>query len=385
MKKTLILIALLCTLPSLSNAQNGGLTEISVACSGQDKNEALKNCFDLAVNDVFGVYVYSRNKIKNSQSLQSETRMVSSGYIVDYTVLFEEKINDRVHLTLDVTVDTRQIQKTDAEAPGFSFEEKISDLAIADHSQEKLSNAAAILSELVGDKEHLLEKGYRFTKAGYRVSDVGADSIRGYFLVKISRNDLFWDRYWRVIESLKETPGPNTITEGFYGYTAYDGTCLDFNPRVSKGYGQKLYTNVEPRYVHRSLKPYLAPVVEGVIEIGGHSLSIGFHKNAIMVPFSGKKFEHFAERNDSADFEGFVGWKPVDEKNNRSPNRFIETAPLKPGSYYYGSNGAYPKSTEIVVATKKDLIVRIPFEVQDTQDIVEAYQDGLSLPNTQNI
>lgn len=104
-----------------NNLKAQEMVSLTVTGQGATQQEARDNALRSSIEQAFGVFVSSNTEILNDELVKDEISTVSSGNIISYDILYENKINDIYVNTLDVIVSVQNLV-TYAASKGVSVE-----------------------------------------------------------------------------------------------------------------------------------------------------------------------------------------------------------------------------------------------------------------------
>lgn len=86
-----------------------GEKKVIVRGVGNDRNLALENGFENAVNEAIGALISSETRIENDALIKDEIRLYSKGFIKTYKILSESRQTDKYEIMLAAIVTEKQI------------------------------------------------------------------------------------------------------------------------------------------------------------------------------------------------------------------------------------------------------------------------------------
>lgn len=378
-------------------------TSVVVTGTGKTRNEALRNALDQVIRDASGSFLYSESKSADGVLTDSNVYISTLGFIEKHEIL-SSTTDENGLVTLQVKAIVNDKINTDVTQIRNGQEPLVNenDIERLSHSQNKLKEAKALLQAMMGDPRMVLLQGYRFHKEGYVVDEMTANNIRGAVLVSVERNKDFWKSYWDLVRTLK-TSGGDTVTEGFYGSSAFDEKLgkkpLYYNVPSTPGFAGRinyhdplrLKENMNGVRVDKSLKGYLAKPISALVRIGTADEFIVLHKNALMMGWPEIHPKDAAGNPKSTLLFGTPNyvWKvPSRYVVRASADGTVYTGGFTPDDNYrwvkyvsQQSGGITPHENKErfeflswmgkspVVSTHSTNVIRIPFNVTDTDEM----------------
>lgn len=87
------------------------VAEVVVSGTSNTREGALKEALRNAVEQGVGVFIDSATYVKNNQVIHDEILSYSKGYILDYNVISEEKIEEGYRVKIQAKVDSKKVEK----------------------------------------------------------------------------------------------------------------------------------------------------------------------------------------------------------------------------------------------------------------------------------
>ncbi len=275
-----IVLTIISIIPFQLQAQsNEEITDIFVVGKGDDKNSALENAFREAIEKTYGVYIYSKTKTIDYKISEENIIAISKGAIADYKIIHEEKKEDQIFVGVKISIKEDTFLNYVHENSRDVINEKLKDAKKIKLIQKKYKAYADVLSEIVGDPNEVLIKGYNIEAVGYTIDDIGLDYIKGAYLVQISANKIFWGNYMEAVSHMLYE-GPNYIHEGLLGKIEHWAAGLEEFRLLCMD--KTLLGNKKPVIIHESLENYLAPSLDVAIRAQGAQARISLYKNGII-------------------------------------------------------------------------------------------------------
>ncbi len=225
-KKYLFLVLVLfCMLQiTLAFSQN----TITVIGKGTTKEEAIQDALRSAVEKATGVFVYSVTEVENFKIVKDKLVATSKGYVKDYKILDEKTFGEIMVLTVNVTVDVESLKKIVRQnIKAATYDDILKDYNLIVEKQQKLKKAAELLEAIT---TRPVEEMYSIDLAGYEVTDIGMESVKGNFLIRIVLNPFFWDTYKKIAQEFSS--GNSPPVECFYGKCKFSCNLFPFPQRA---------------------------------------------------------------------------------------------------------------------------------------------------------
>lgn len=179
------------------------ITTISVVGRGATKEEAIQDALRSAVERVTGVFIYSITDVENFQLVKDKITSISRGYVMNYEITGEEKREEIIFLTANVTVNEEAIKSIiSKELKYLTYADVLNDYSLIKQNVEKLKKSAELLKS-IGSRP--LEEMYIAGYKGYEIKEIGLKKAKIIFKVKIWRNPFFWNTYYRILDQVTES------------------------------------------------------------------------------------------------------------------------------------------------------------------------------------
>lgn len=357
---TLLLMALLLAVPVLADE----LVEVRVTGRGLTEDAALKDAFRSAARQVFGTFVVAETLTENAQLVQDQILALTKGNIDHFDLLSKSVVEGVTIVDLKAYLSKGEIRQMVAHLGLSDWDAQLSGLSALGHLQEKHLKEVAALKALFGNSKRFVQQAYNFSLTGVEITDVGADYLAGNLVVRVTRNDLFFDQYRQLLETIAVQEG-NVVPEGLVtspaealpGFTMFGDLrypTQKWDPQVEVGLhrlkqdrGYYELSLVDAYHVHGSLAPYLPTRMLAVnLHVGDQTGWVGVLRNAVVIGKNpGKK----------PDFSGFYASGFVNNRDGKLASGYEPT--IKSGAVYADTKD----ETEVV--TKNSFEFKMPFRV----------------------
>jgi len=173
LKKILLVLIVILILVSHAFCSTGTST-ISTGV-GVTKEEAIQDALRKAVESVTGVFVYSTSEVKDFTLVRDEIVTASKGYVKEFKIISDSKVESSYFVTLNVYVDTAGIQSTiSRNIKTSTYEDVIRDYAATTSVIEKNIKLLEVLKSI---SSRPLEELYPVQYSGYEIVDAGTKSV----------------------------------------------------------------------------------------------------------------------------------------------------------------------------------------------------------------
>lgn len=391
-----LLLLLLTALPSLA----AELIEVRVVGRGTDSELALQDAFRQATRQVFGTFILGHTVTKNAALVEDQVSTISQGFIDSCKILNESTVEGLVLMDTQVSLTKTRVKQQAALMGHPDWDEQLAALSTIPQIQEKRQMEARALKALIPDSTQFVRQAFRFDLAGLETNDVGPDYISGHLLVRVSKNDLFWQQYEQLLTAMACTDG-TTVVEGqirspaeLLPYFAMHGK-RDWFPRATPAipgadnylidrrpgstfFGLGIVDGIRVHSSHTPMLPTRLLAVE--LGIGDQTTTIGILRNAVLLNTAPKDL---------------AKWRSVGHKGPVQLTGItgVDWSLVSGGVYSRPDDGFKARGYEgdlALVVTKDTFLLKLPFRVQSllklrtllTQPILCSVlnESGISIP-----
>lgn len=238
-------------------------SSIIVTGKGANKKAALSYAFQIAAEKSYGIYLYAESRTKNLELTYDEIITITRGFVKDYKILNKTKNDGLIYLTIRVNIKNDPVIDAIYDKAQKRWGDIIKDKAKIKQYQKRLRAYANILKKYAKNSDRILKHGYTIEPAGYIIDDIGMDYVKGFALVHISPNQLFWDNYLKILKMMRIKKG-NTVKAGMFG-SVNKLLCArgaDIMRRDHFGYTNNIIGIPNATNVHKSMMPHLVKPVK---------------------------------------------------------------------------------------------------------------------------
>ena len=357
---TFLMMTLLLALPAFADE----LVEVRVTGHGTTEEAALQDAFRSATRQVFGTFVIAETLTENARLVENQVLAISQGHVDHFNLVNKSVVEGVTLVDLKAYLSKGKIRQMVAHLGLSDWDAQLSGLSTLGHLQEKRQKEVAALKALFGDPQRFVQQAYSFSLTGVETTDVGADYVAGNLIIRVTRNNLFFEQYRQLLETISVQDG-NVVAEGLVtspaeslpGFTMFGNLRYPtpkWDPVVEGGLhrlkedrGYYELSLVDAYRVHRSLAPYLpSRLLEVNLQVGSQASWVGVLRNAVVIGKDPGKKPNFA---------GFYASGFVTNRDGKLASGYDPT--IKSGAVYTDARD----ETEVV--TKDSFEFKMPFRV----------------------
>jgi hypothetical protein len=147
--------ALICSVlavQSFAQSDSQELRKVVATGAGMNEDQALKNAFTIAVQQVVGTIVDTETIVREDDTIRERILSASNGFIKSYNVIRQWQQDGLHQCSIEALVQIRQLKERLAEANISTFPASGADLAARDYTDKKgQADTSAILAKRIND------------------------------------------------------------------------------------------------------------------------------------------------------------------------------------------------------------------------------------------
>lgn len=201
---------------------------LTIDSSGPSEKEALDSAFREAAMKATGTYIYNTETFSNGKFIEDKTATYTNAFIKNYTILERFDSDNFVKLKVKVDLNVKNPENFSEVTNNSTSKTMLQTLESINNSQGKAIKSQKLMEVFIDDYTQFFDRAYKVKVVGYETTKIETEAIKGFYLVELSLNTEFWDQYNNILAA-------NEISKSKY----LDGDGI-FNGKTLKKFPKQL-------------------------------------------------------------------------------------------------------------------------------------------------